>query len=110
MPYKRAGNPNNWFAPNTVGINPNANAKVVRPNAKPKFCLLTLAIAVSVRGIVILNRKTAKMPATGTFIEKAKRMTANVKESVAVLINPNLSHKYPPVAFPVATAKTNKNE
>ena len=102
--------PKSLPAPNTTGIKPKANAKVVSPNAKPYLLLHILTIAVKVKGIVMLKQKTAISPARGVSNENANVINATSKDATAVFIKPNLSHKKPPAALPKTTAITQAKE
>ena len=65
-------------APKTIGIKPRDRANVVMPKEKPYFPSLTEDIAVSVRGIVILNSSMPKIPARANLKENTKNMAKSI--------------------------------
>ena len=81
---------------------------VVRiPNAKPRAFGNIFAVSKSVRGIVILNRKTASVPQTGLSGKRKRKRNAQ-ESSVTKDVRPvpNLSARKPPQVFPRTTPAT----
>ena len=79
---------------------------VVRiPNAKPRAFGNIFAVSKSVRGIVMLNRKTASVPQTGSSGKRKRKAQENsVTKDVRPV--PNLSARKPPQVFPRTTPAT----
>ena len=86
--------------PTNVRSVPNNNASVVRPNAKPALPGREFEIATKVIGIVRLKKSAPKIPMRGCKCPNARSGAETNNPVIAIFIQPNLSPKIPPNAFP----------
>ena len=91
---------------NIVGSAPMINARQVNPKANAGLPGREFDRAVKVTAVVILNRNIAIIPIIGFEIPKIKRGADRTRAETEILIQPNLSDRNPPRAFPRATEKT----